>query len=194
MSIRTIAIAGLVTAGLAAPAVSAEVPNSSFSYGEWSGAAYTDDSTGKFFYCNISRKYENNEILEFAVYYTGSFSFYLTNPAVPRRQGDTFNVTMMTPNGYPITARFDALNNNFLEAIFSDTLNVVAWLTDATSFRVLGIEDDRAYELGQINGALVHLLGCAAERIPKFYDEPQPSASSPAPTGSSGRLPPPRKP
>ena len=185
----------------AAPAFAKEITEAQFTVGNWNGTAYTDDQTGDFFYCSAVVNYEQGETLELAVYFDGAISFYLSNPAVPRRKGDVFDVSMMTQNGYPIYAKFEAIDNTYLAATFTDTSNVAPWLSNATSLRILGIEDDQAYFLDDINVLLVYLLGCAVERsnvqaAPPAGNVPatQPNnlpQNAPAP---GNKLPPPRKP
>jgi hypothetical protein len=197
-TLTTLTAAALCLLGTSAFAK--EITEAQFTVGNWTGTAYTDDQTGEFFYCSAVVNYQQGETLEFAVYFDGAFSFYLSNPAVPRRKGDIFDVSMMTQNGYPIYAKFEAIDNTYLAATFTDTGNVAPWLSDATSLRILGIDDDQAYLLDNVNVVLIYLLGCAVERsntvaapagnVPTSQPNNSPQ-NAPAP---GNKLPPPRKP
>lgn len=185
----------------ATSALAKEITEAQFTVGNWNGSAYTDDQTGDFLYCNAVVSYQQGETLEFAVYFDGAFSFYLSNPAVPRRQGDMFDVSMMTQNGYPIYAKFEAIDNTYIAATFTDTSNVAPWLSDASSLRILGIDDDQAYFLDDVNVVLVYLLACAVERSNAQANAPAGNVPTTQPNNApqtapvpGNKLPPPRKP
>lgn len=193
MTLKHSILAFIAAASVATTAPAAEISGSTFKTGNWTGAGYTDDQNGKFLYCNALVKYSKGEVVEIAVYFDGAITFYLKNPEVKRRQGDIYEVTMLTHRDRPIYAKFEAIDNDFLAGTFTDTSNVVAWLEGATSLRVLGIDDDQAYVMDGIDQALIHMLGCAAERgLAASTAQPAPQNNN-TPTGP-GRLPPPRNP
>jgi len=177
----------------AASAQAAEITEAQFTYQNWTGTAYTDDQSGGFLYCSVYTTDANNRVFELDAEKDGTFSFYISNPAVTRRKGDEYKVTMMTDYGMPISANFAALDDKFVYATFTDTGNVVAWLTDATSFRVIGLDDDEAYAIPNVNQALARVLACAAERIPGGAAAATTTPTAPANAGGP-KLPPPRKP
>ncbi|MEO8529758.1 MAG: hypothetical protein ABI459_00910 [Deltaproteobacteria bacterium] len=176
----------------ATTAQAAEITEAQFTYENWTGTAYTDDQTGGFLYCSVYTTDANDRVFELDAEKDGTFSFYLSNPAVKRNKGDKYEVTMMTNLGGTIVANFSALDDKFVYATFTDTTNVVAWLTDATSYRVLGLDDDEAYLTPFINQAMARVLACTAERIGALGTQPAPQ-NAPATSGGP-KLPPPRKP
>ena len=65
-----------------APAKAEQIRGSYYSYGNWGGAAYTNDRTGEFSHCTVSAAYQSGDSLFFSVNRTATISVGVASPAI----------------------------------------------------------------------------------------------------------------
>ena len=159
---RAISLALFLTALVPlTPALADEIPGSQFNPGNWSGAAYTDDS-GKFAYCSVSVGYTNGETFWLGLYPNDTLAVLLSHPNVRFRPGEQFQVTMMMESGMPWSGNGEAWDEAFAGITWEGVQVTADYLSGGQWFRMLGIGIDEGYDVQGIAEALVMAQDCLA--------------------------------
>ncbi|MBD3765470.1 MAG: hypothetical protein IE927_12280 [Rhodobacterales bacterium] len=86
-------LAVLLALTAALPARAEYIPGSDFAFGNWEGAAYTFDETGRFSHCAISASFVSGDILHFSVNAQVSVSIGIESAGWGLTPGETFAIT-----------------------------------------------------------------------------------------------------
>ena len=81
----------------------AEIPGSEFSFGNWRGAAYTNDENGEFSHCAVNANYISGQTLLFSVNSNATVSVGLANPDWHLRDGERFAVRLEVDRRAPFS-------------------------------------------------------------------------------------------
>ncbi|SEK08242.1 hypothetical protein MAA5396_04762 [Marinovum algicola] len=97
---------------LSAQAAAEEIPRSSFGHGNWSGAAYTNDLTGKFSHCAISAAYNHGSTLHFSINFDASVTVGVSGN-LGLTAGQTFPVALYVDRRRPFYGNASAIDSSF---------------------------------------------------------------------------------
>ncbi len=147
----------------AAPAQAEQIPGTDFETGYWTGAAYTEDATGKFLYCDVSVSYTNGETLWLGLYRNDTLAVLLTHPEVRYRTGETFDAWLMLETGLPIHQDAEAWDESYAGMTLSGIDGSIDFLSAGQWLRLLGIRIDEAYDVTGIGDALAMARACHAK-------------------------------
>ena len=89
------------------------ISGSAIRYGNWSGAAYSYDTTGTFSHCAISAVYNSGETLILTVNEDATVSVGVISPNLNMTVGQTFPVALYIDNRSPLFGTAEALDANF---------------------------------------------------------------------------------
>jgi hypothetical protein len=160
---RPLALAALLTASTLSPALADRIPGTEFQTGYWSGAAYTDNSTGGFLYCDLSVAYTNGEVLWLALYNNDLMAVLLSHPQVRFRTGETFDGWIMLETGFPIRQTAEAWDESYAGMTLTGIDGSIDFLSAGQWLRILGIGIDEAYDVSGIADALQMARACHAK-------------------------------
>ncbi len=99
--------------------ISEEIPESSFSSGNWHGKAYTSDTTGQFSHCSISANYVSGNTLLFSVNKNASVTVGVVGE-LGLKVGQQFPVSLYVDRRKPFYGTAEALETNFAVLTLSD--------------------------------------------------------------------------
>ena len=94
---RTAISAIIVSISLLVGATAADAEKidlSSFTYGNWIGAAFTNDQTKRFSHCGIVTSYTSGDYLHFMINADATISIGVSNPTWNLTVGDTFKLVV----------------------------------------------------------------------------------------------------
>lgn len=160
---RWLALATLLSATALTPAQAEQIRGSQFQTGYWAGAAYTDDATGAFLFCDVSVGYTNGEVLWFGLYNNDMLAVLLSHPQVRYRPGETFDAWLMLETGYPIRQVAEAWDASYAGMSLDGIDASIEFLTAGQWLRLLGIGIDDAYDVTGIFEALGMARACHAK-------------------------------
>ena len=78
------------------------IRGSQISFGNWSGGAYTYDSSGAFSHCVVSAKYKSGDTLLFSLTSEGTVGVGITSPKMNLNPGKQFPVALYVDRRQPI--------------------------------------------------------------------------------------------
>jgi hypothetical protein len=160
---RSIAFAALLVSTPLTSALAEQIPGSQFQSGYWSGAAYTDNATGDFIYCDVSVAYTNGEVLWLALYDNDLLAVLLSHPQVRYRPGETFDAWLMLETGPPIRQVAEAWDESYAGMTLEGIDATIEFLSYGQWLRLLGIGIDEAYDVSGIVDALALARACHAK-------------------------------
>jgi hypothetical protein len=160
---RALALAGLLAATSLGPAFSEQISGSNFESGNWFGAAYTDNSTGSFLYCDVSVSYTTGEVVWLALYNNDMLAVLLTHPDVRFKTGQTFDAWLMLETGMPVHQQAEAWDESYAGMSLSGIDWSVEFLSAGQWLRLVGIGIDGAYDVTGIREALGIARACHAK-------------------------------
>ena len=100
----------LFTAGASQAEV---IQGSQFSYGNWNGAAYTNDTTGQFSHCAISAPYVSGDDVTFSVNRQSTVSMGVSSQALSMPVGTEFPVAIFVDRKAPFYGTATVLIEGF---------------------------------------------------------------------------------
>jgi hypothetical protein len=176
---RAIAFAAALMVGAAARA---ELINGTqFQSGNWKGAAYTSDSTGRFSHCAMSTAYQSGISMFFAISQNYTWRVGWSN------KGWNLNVNQ----SYPVSLSIDGVNAGTLQAKAVNRQFAVAELpAQATLFdmfrqgnllTMVSGNDRFQFSLLGTNAALTVLVNCTRTQVASAPPSPQPQPAPSAP-------------
>jgi hypothetical protein len=160
---RSLAFAALLATAAVPPALADQIPGSQFQTGYWSGAAYTDNMTGGFLYCDVSVAYTNGEVLWLALYNNDMLAVLLSHPQVRYRPGETFDAWLMLETGLPIRQVAEAWDEGYAGMTLAGIDASIEFFSYGQWLRLLGIGIDEAYDVTGITDALGMARACYAK-------------------------------
>lgn len=89
------------------------IPGSTYSYGNWTGAAYVQETTGLFSHCAISAGYLSGDSLLFSVNRDMTISVGVINPNLNLAVGQEFPVALYVDRRQPIFGTATAISSDF---------------------------------------------------------------------------------
>jgi hypothetical protein len=160
---RALALAGLLAATAMSPAMAEQISGSPFEVGNWYGAAYTDNSTGDFLYCDVSVSYTSGEVVWFGLYSNDVLAVLMMHPEVRFQTGQTFDAWLMIETGMPVHQQAEAWDEGYAGMSLAGIDWSVEFLTAGQYLRLLGIGIDGAYDVTGIGDALGMARACHAK-------------------------------
>lgn len=101
--------------------VAKEIQGSYFSYGNWIGAAYTNDQTGSFSHCAVTAEYVTGDTLIFSLDRSGAVGVGVSSPELNLQPGTRFPVSVEVDNRRSFTADAVAKSSD-LAILYIDNL------------------------------------------------------------------------
>ncbi|HEY6917858.1 MAG TPA: hypothetical protein VI412_01260 [Tabrizicola sp.] len=157
------AFATALTAAALSPAQAEQIQGSTFGTGNWEGAAYTDDQTGDFLYCDVSVGYVSGEVVWLGLYNNDMLAVLLSHPDVRFQTGQTFDAWLMFETGLPIRQVAEAWDQSYAGMSLSGIDGSIEFLSGGQYLRLLGIGIDAAYDVTGITDALAMARACHAK-------------------------------
>lgn len=149
-----------------APSVSAEIiRGTSFGYGNWEGAAYTNDQTGAFSHCVVSARYRSGDTLFLSVTEGATVVIGVSNPALRLREGESFPVVIRIDSRRPFVARANAIGGDFVKLEIQDFERALNAVQRGLTMRVDGDNFSGVYSLRGTKRALDQALQCAVDNM-----------------------------
>lgn len=178
---RSLVLTALLCAS--GPALADQITGSQFQTGYWAGAAYTDNKTGDFLYCDVSVSYTNGEVLWLGLYNNDVLAVLMTHPEVRYEVGATFDAWLMLETGMPIRQVAEAWDTEYAGMSLAGIDQSIQFLTAGQWLRLLGIGIDGAYDVTGIGDALAMARTCHAKYSGSnpFAVIGQPAEQPPAP-------------
>ena len=171
----------------------AEIIGSSFTSGNWEGAAYTFDDTGMFSHCAVSVEYVSGDLLVFSVNSDVTVTVGVVSDRFNFTPGEEFPVSLHVDRRKPFQAWAAAVDYDFLSFTIEDFHNAMDALTRGQSLSVSSYTELGSYDLSGSYRALEGARNCAIDQlenlergiVPKTY----PAAPAPGGTAPSGTVP-----
>lgn len=158
-----LAFATMVATTAACPAFAEQIQGSAFGTGNWEGAAYTEDATGEFLYCDVSVGYTTGEVVWLALYRNDVLAVLLSHPQVRFQTGQTFDAWLMLETGLPIRQVAEAWDQSYAGMSLSGIDSSIQFLTGGQYLRLLGIGIDDAFDVTGLADALAMARTCYAK-------------------------------
>lgn len=134
---------------------------SDVSFQNWTGAAYTDDSTGIFSHCAISANYLSGDTLYFSVTRDGSMGVGVISPNLNLEQGAEFPVMLSVDRMNPFYGIATALEKNFATLFITDLDGALGAFKRGCRLVIEGQGLRGTYDLTGTFRALDQVTGCA---------------------------------
>ena len=160
--LRLAVVTALVTGALS-PAQAEQIQGSTFGTGNWQGAAYTDNQTGDFLYCDASVSYVSGEVVWLGLYNNDMLAVLMSHPDVTFQTGQTFDAWLMFETGLPIRQEAEAWDQSYAGMSLNGIDSSIQFLSGGQYLRLLGIGIDAAYDVTGITDALQMARACHAK-------------------------------
>lgn len=155
------------------------IRGSTISFQNWSGGAYTNDTTGVFSHCVVSANYISGDTLMFSVTRDGEVGVGVTSPNLNLNPGSQFPVALYVDRRQPIYGTAEAVDVNFAALFIQD---LVGALDAFKRGRILVIEGSGlrgSYDLTGTFRALDQVTNCAINNY-NFAQAPEAPQNLPA--------------
>lgn len=174
-------LAALFFAVNASPAPAEQIAGSRFVFGNWSGAAYTNDDTGRFSQCIVSADYKSGDTLFLSVTDAATVVIGVSNPSFRFNSTDTFPVEVRIDSRAPFFARLNTISQNTAAIEIDDFERAMTAIQRGRTMRIEGAGFRGIYDLSGTMRALDQALRCAYDYY-EFTGTPsesgQPSTSA----------------
>lgn len=158
--VSVVSAALMLTLG-AFQALAEEIPGSFFKSGNWQGAAYTFDDTGRFSHCVISASYISGDTLLFSVNDDVSISVAVVSPALRLSPGQTFPVRLTIDRRQSFEGTATALGTDFASLTINDFANALFALQKGRTLVIESPAGNGIYDLTGTFRALEAAKACA---------------------------------
>lgn len=168
----------------ASPASAEYIAGSEIGFGNWHGAAYTFDETGRFSHCAVSAPYLSGDTLYLSVNQNATVTVGIESPGLNMTPGQEIPVTLYIDRRAPFYGRAYAVNPTFATLILAD---FEAALTALQKGRLLVVESAvgrGTYDLTGTYRALNATLDCAVQHM-NYASSPAAPAQAPTTEVSS---------
>jgi hypothetical protein len=155
------AILGIFT--VAAASHAAELPGSTFEYKGWRGAAYTNDTDGRFSYCAISSPYKSGDTLLFSVNIDATIGIGVSNPHWALSVGQSLDVGFFVDNFDPHFATASAVHSNLVVATLPSENGLFEKLRRGRLLTIKTVQGDSLYNLDGTAASLKLALNCVVK-------------------------------
>lgn len=163
----------------AMPALAEEIPGSTIISGNWSGAAYTQESTGQFSHCAIQADYRSGDTLLFAVNRMGFVTVGVVNRAARMTIGETFPVSLTVDNRRQFHGTATAVRTDMASLDILDLDTALNALRRGYTLRVRASGYEQDFNLTGTFRALEDVVRCAVYYDAKYSPPPREEAISP---------------
>lgn len=173
----------------ASPASAEYIAGSEIGFGNWHGAAYTFDETGRFSHCAVSASYLSGDTLYLSVNENATVTVGIESPGLNMVPGQEVPVTLYIDRRAPFYGRAYAVNPTFATLILAD---FEAALTALQKGRLLVVESAvgrGTYDLTGTYRALNETLNCAVRHLDYASSPAVPAAPAAAPIAETAVAP-----
>jgi hypothetical protein len=175
---RLFGVLAFTVALMSAAAARAELINGTqFQSGNWKGAAYTNDSTGRFSHCAMSTAYQSGISMFFAVSDNYTWRIGWSNTSWNLNVNQTYTVSLSVDGVNAGTVQGKAVNRQF----FVGELPAQAALFDlfrrGNQLTMVTGNDRFQFSLLGTNAALTVLLNCTRTQLASAPSQPRPPQS-----------------
>jgi hypothetical protein len=136
------------------------VPGSQFSYGNWSGAGYTDDS-GAFSHCAISTSYVSGNVLIFTVNIDATVNVAVSAPVETFIAQETFPVALFVDRRAPFYGNATALDPRFAAVNVADFDRALESFRRGRTLTIQSKYGEVPFDLTGTSRALAATFDCA---------------------------------
>lgn len=150
---------------LASPALAEYIPGSDIRRGNWNGAAYTYNETGKFSHCVVSASYVSGDTLYLSVNQDATVTVGVQSPALRMQQGQEIPVTLYIDRRPPFYGRAFAVNSDFATLNLPEFEAALAALQKGRTLVVKSAVGTSTYNLTGTYRALNETLNCAVNHL-----------------------------
>lgn len=177
------AILALTTVNVVSPAHSDEsIPGTNFGYGNWSGSAFYNATTGEFSYCAVSAGYLSGDQLLFSVTRDATIGIAVANPALNFAVGDSFPATLYVDRRPPMFGRASAVSSSMAVLYLDDFEQALTALKKGYRLRIEAAGRVGEYDLAGTFRALEAVKNCAISN----YNYRSAGTSAPGPSAIAG--------
>jgi len=182
--IGTIAFAVSLVVGAAA---SAELVNGTqFQSGAWKGAAYTNDSDGRFSHCAMSTDYQSGISMFFAISANYTWRLGWSSRSWNLNVGQSYGVSLTVDGVNAGTVQAKAINKQFAVAELPAQATLFDLFRRGNLLTMVSGNDRFQFSLLGTNAALTVLINCTRTQLaaaPPQQAPPPPRADRPGPLG-----------
>jgi hypothetical protein len=152
-------LATALAIGLAAfPALAADIPGTDFASGNWVGRAWEDN--GQFVDCYFGASFSNGEVMTVSFTADDTLTVYLSAPEMKFDPAKSYDATLMTEVGYPISGKAFAPNEGYIGFSIAGVDSAIDYLTQGSYLRLLGVGIDQSFDVRGMGGALAQGRAC----------------------------------
>jgi hypothetical protein len=174
----TIAFAAALMVGAAARA---ELVNGTqFQSGNWKGAAYTNDNTGRFSHCAMSTAYQSGISMFFAISDNYTWRVGWSSKNWNLNVGQNYSVSLVVDGVNAGTLQARATNKQFAIAELPAQANLFNMFRQGNLLTVLSGNDRFQFSLLGTNAALTVLINCTRNQVGSAAPPPQPQPTQPS--------------
>lgn len=156
-------LASLVLA--AAPAYAEYIPGSDIRVGNWAGAGYTYDETGRFSHCVVSASYLSGDTLYLSVNEDASVTVGVESPGLTMTVGQEIPVALYIDRRAPFYGRAYAVDTSFATLVLNDFEAALTALQKGQTLVVESAIGSSTYDLTGTYRALNATLDCAVRHL-----------------------------
>jgi hypothetical protein len=142
----------------AAPALAEDIPGTDFASGNWAGRAWGEN--GAFVDCYVSANFSNGEVMTVSFTADDTLTVYLSAPEMKFDPSKSYDATMMTEVGFPITGQAFAPNADYIGFSLAGVDPAIDYLTQGAYLRLLGVGIDQSFDVRGLGGALAQGRAC----------------------------------
>ncbi|MGE0424164.1 MAG: hypothetical protein AB7O88_18000 [Reyranellaceae bacterium] len=175
---RAIAFAAALMVGAAARAEL--INDTQFQSGNWKGAAYTSDSTGRFSHCAMSTAYQSGISMFFAISQNYTWRVGWSNKGWNLNVNQNYTVYLSIDGVSAGALQAKAVNRQFAVAELPAQGTLFDRFRQGNLLTMVSGNDRFQFSLLGTNAALTALINCTRVQIAAAPPQPQPTSPSPA--------------
>jgi S1-C subfamily serine protease len=188
-------LAWLVSAIMVAGGAQARGPYGSISVGQWSGGAYTDDSSGAFTSCIAAAPYQSGITLHVVVGANLSWSLGFSNPTWSLKAGQAFPIVLTFDGQQPFNVSGQVLSAGLVGVPMPDNSALISQFRKAKAMSAFAEGQLFQFNMNGTAALLPALVNCVG-KIKQFgiagageFAIAKPAAGKPAGTGPESNSP-----
>jgi hypothetical protein len=135
-----------------------------FSFGNWSGGAYSNDVTQAFDHCAANARYNSGIFMGFIIDRNFNWSMRFSHPAWRLEPGQSFNIAFTVDDMSPLSATAVALTSNIVDVRLADNLELFTRFRHGRLLRVAAANQVFDFSLRGTSQLLPILLNCAQNK------------------------------
>ena len=142
------------------------IKSSKISFQNWSGGAYTDNTTGAFSHCVVSADYLSGDVLYFSLSREGKMGVGVESPNLNLSPGAQFPIALYVDRKKPIYGTAEAVDGNFATIFLPDLERTLSAFKRGRTLVIEGQGMRGEYDLTGTFRALDQVTKCAID----FYN------------------------